>query len=138
MKKSTIYISLLFFAAVIMACDKNEIMPSFATKGTATQTVASITASKTSPAASETITLTMKYINPSSDPVSQIVLRAKVGGADYVDVQTFSESSAAKDSEVTRTADFVAPASGTTVIFDMVISSTKEYPQVKRASIKVN
>ncbi len=137
MKNSIFYTVLFVFGAVLMACEENEIMPAFETKGTATHTVASIAVSKSSPAPAETVTVTMTFVSPSSDPVTQIVLKAKVGTADYVEVQTFNESSAPKNQEVTITADYVAPASGTTVVFDMVISSGKQYPQVKRTSMKV-
>lgn len=137
MKKNIIYIMLFSFASAMMACEENEIMPAFETKGTATHTVASITASDDEPAPSDNVTLTMTYVNPSSDPVTQIVLKAKVGDADYVEVETFNESSAEKDKENTRTASFVAPASGTEVVFDMVITSGREYPQVVRTSIEV-
>ena len=120
-----------------MGCDENEIMPAFQTKGTATHTVASITASKTNPVAGEQITINMKFVNPSSDPVQQVQLQAKVGAAtEYTVVETFTIQSGT-DVEVTQSANYVAPASGTTVVFHMVISSGKEYPQVKRLTVKV-
>ena len=137
MKKNIIYTTLFFLAATIVACDENEVMPAFETKGTATHTVAAIAASKTTAAPGETITITMTYVNPSSDPVSQIVLQAKVGAADYVDVQTFNESSATKDQSETRTVNYVLPGTATTVVFDMVIASGRDYPQRKRVTVKV-
>ena len=137
MKKNIIYTTLFFLAATFVACDENEVMPAFETKGTATHTVATIAASKTTAAPGETITITMTYVNPSSDPVTQIVLKAKVGAADYVDVQTFNESSATKDKSEIRTVNYVMPASPTTVVFDMVITSGRDYPQVRRVTARV-
>lgn len=137
MKKNIIYITILSFAALFMACDENEIMPGFETKGTATHTVASIAVSKTAPDAGETVTVTMKYVHPSSDPLTQVQLKAKVGAADYVVVETFTVQQSQFDVEVSQSVNYVAPASGTTVVFDMVLTSGREYPQVKRTSFKV-
>lgn len=137
MKKNIFYITIFSIAVLLTGCDDNEVMPAFQTKGTATQTVASIASSKANPVAGEQITLTMKFVNPSSDPVQQVQLKAKVGAAtEYTVVETFTIQSGT-DVEVIQTANYVAPGSGTTVVFDMVITSGREYPQVKRTSIKV-
>ena len=136
MKNITPFISILLLS-IFFACEENEVMPSFSTKGTTTATVATITASKASPLAGETITLTLEYVNPTSDPINTIVLKAKVGSADYVTLQTFDEQSSEKDTSIKREASYVAPAAGSKVTFDMVISSEKEYSQIKRTSITV-
>jgi hypothetical protein len=138
MKKYNIYLALIILATALIGCDENEIMPKYSKLGTATATVATVVPSKTTATFSETITLTMKFVNLSSDPVQQVTLRAKVGaGGTYTDVQTFDEQSAAKDAEITHVVNYVTPASAATVTFDMVITSQKEYPQVKRTSVTV-
>jgi hypothetical protein len=137
MKKDITYIWIMALAIACASCDENEIMPAFSKKGTATATIASIASSNTTPLPSETITLTMRYVSPSSDPLTQITLKAKVGAAEYVEIQTFNVSSVEKDAEVIQTVNYISPASAGTVIFDMVISSQKPYPQVKRTSVVV-
>ena len=79
----------------------------------------------------------MMFVNPSSDPLTQITLKAKVGAAEYVELQTFNVSSVEQDAEIIQTVNYVSPASAGTVIFDMAISSQKPYPQVKRTSVVV-
>lgn len=130
----TASLSLLFFLA---ACDENEVLPDYTKKGTATATVASITLSNTKPVATEEVTLTLTFVNPSVDPLKKVVLKAQVGAGDYTEIESFDEQSGEKDKEVTRTVTYVAPAPGTKVTFDMVITSQKEYPQVKRTSFTV-
>ena len=137
MKKHITYIWVISVAIALGSCDKNEIMPAFSKKGTATATMASISPSKAKPLPSETITLTMMFVNPSSDPLTQITLKAKVGAAEYVELQTFNVSSVEQDAEIIQTVNYVSPASACTFIFDMVISSQKPYPQVKRTSVVV-
>ncbi|HKZ37644.1 MAG TPA: hypothetical protein VJ184_08350 [Chryseolinea sp.] len=137
MKNIMPFISILLLSFFFVACEENDVMPSFSTKGTTTATVATITASKASPSAGETITLALEYVNPTSDPVNTIVLKAKVGSADYVMLQSFDEQSSQKDVFIKREASYVAPAAGSKVTFDMIISSQKEYSQIKRITVTV-
>lgn len=137
MKNISRYSTIAFIAIALVACDENEIMPSFTTKGTATHTIASISASTTAPQPSQDVTLVLSYVNPSSDPLNEITVRAKVGAADYVEVQKFNVASEAKDELASKTFVYAAPAtSSTTVVFDMVITSQRQYPQVQRLTIK--
>ena len=136
MKNLITFISILLLS-IFFGCEENDVMPFSSTKGTTTATVATITASKASPLAGETITLTLEYVNPTSDPINTIVLKAKVGSADYVTLQTFDEQSSEKDTFIKREASYMAPAAGSKVTFDMIISSGKEYSQIKRTSITV-
>jgi len=70
------------------------------------------------------------------DPLKEISVRAKVGDADYVEIEKFDVASEAKDEMLAKTIEYVAPAtSGTTVVFDMVITSQKQFPQIKRTEI---
>lgn len=131
--KSLTYIIVLSFVA--LSCDENEIMPSYQKKGSTTNTVATLTASKTSPLPGESITITMEFVNPASDPIANVVLRARVGSGSFKDIQTFDENSAAKDTEISHEVNYVMPATPGTVTFEMVISSQMEYPQVRRTAV---
>jgi hypothetical protein len=138
MKKNIMYLWMITLATLMSGCDENEIMPAFTKKGTATATVATIAASTASPAPSQSIMLTLKFVNPSSDPLTQITVKAQVGAGAYTDVETFSLQSGEKDKEITQTVNYVVPAaSGTKVTFDMVIASQKEYPIIRRTSVTV-
>lgn len=121
----------------LAACEENDVLPGYTKKGEATSTVATITVSNAKPAASSTVSVTMKYVNPAYDPVETVVLRAKVGAGAYVDVATFNDASADQDAEITHVVDYVAPASAGTVTLDMVITSQKEYPMIRRATLAV-
>lgn len=138
MKNYHIYFSFALLAFSLLSCDENEVMPSFVKKGSATATMASLTVSTAKPTPGQTLTLTLAFVNPSSDPLTQITLKQKTGAADYADVETFSMQSEEKDKELTKTVTFAAPATkGTTVVFDMVINSQREYPQIKRTTVTV-
>jgi len=137
MKNKIFPSSILVCCILLFACDENDVMPSYAKKGSTTATVASVTASNTSPLAGQSIKVTLDFVNPASDPVETIVLRAKVGAGGYTDLQTFDEQSSAKDVEISREVTYVTPATPTTVTFEMVISSQKEYAQINRTSISV-
>jgi outer membrane lipopolysaccharide assembly protein LptE/RlpB len=68
-----------------------------------------------------------------------VVLKAKIGSADYAEVQTFDENSAATEKEIIHEVPYtVTAAKGTVITFDMVITSQKEYPQIKRSAVTVN
>jgi hypothetical protein len=128
---------LLILCVTLLACDENEIMPAYEKKGSTANTVATITASNTSPLAGQSITITMDFVNPASDPVSTVALRARVGSGSFTDIQSFDEQSAATDAEVTHEVNYVTPSSPGTVTFEMVITSGKEYPQIRRTSVSV-
>jgi hypothetical protein len=137
MKTKIFYIMLLGVSALLTACDENESVPPFETLGSATSTVATITVSKAAPAPNESVTLTLKFVNLASDPIQQLVLKAKVGAAEYVEVQTFNESSAAQGAEITHEVSVTAPAtSATTVIYQMELTSSREYPLLRRVQIR--
>lgn len=128
---------MITLAITFGACDENEVMPSFSTQGTATHTIADIAASTAAPLPAENVSVLVSYVNPSSDPLKEISVRAKVGAADYVEIQKFNMGSEPKDELASKTFLYPAPAtSGTTVIFDMVIVSQREYPQIQRTTIK--
>lgn len=128
---------LILLSGVLLACDENEIMPSYQTKGSTTNTVATISASNTSPVPGESVTVTMDFVNPASDPIATVALRARVGSGTFTDIQSFDEQSAATDTEISHEVNYVMPAAPSTVTFEMVISSGKEYPQVRRTAVTV-
>ena len=137
MKKKFLYLSIILLTTILVACEENEIMPSFETKGTATHTMADISVSNAAPFPSENVSVLISYVNPSADPLKEITVRVKVGTADYLEVQKFDVSSEALDEIATKVFSYAAPATAaTTVVFDMLITSQKEYPQVQRASFK--
>lgn len=130
---------LILIVTAFFACDDNEVLPAYEKKGDATSTTASVSFSNTKPVSSETITVTLKFVNLSEDKIKSLVLKAKVGSADYTEVQTFDESSAATEKEITHDVPYtVTAAKGTVITFDMVITSQKEYPQIKRTTVTVN
>lgn len=126
---------IILLGLVFLACEDNQVLPDYEKKGTATATVATITPSNASPLAGETVTITVKYINPASDPVKSITVSAKVGSEAYQVIQTLDESAAPLDVMNTREFAYTAPAAGTSVSFEMKISSQREFPQIKRTSI---
>jgi hypothetical protein len=77
------------------------------------------------------------YVNPTSDPLESVALKAKVGSGDYMILQSFDGQSSEKDVEIIEEVQYVAPSAGTDVTFDLVITSQKEYPLIKRTSVTV-
>ena len=124
-------------ASNLFSCDENEIMPGYTKKGTSTSTVATIDVSNDEPDPAENLVITVTFVNPSSDPLTQVTLKAKVDDAAYVDIQTFNTQSDQMNKEITQTVNYVAPASGTVILFDLVISSKKEFPLIRRATVEV-
>ncbi len=137
MKTNIVYIALFVAAAVLAGCDENEAVPPFKTIGTTTHTMADISVSNDAPAPSEQVTVLISYVNPSSDLLKEITVKAKVGDADYVEIDKFSVPMEQADEISTKAIAYVAPAtSGTEVTFDMVITSQRQFPQVKRVTLE--
>lgn len=132
--KNLIYI---ICCVVLFSCDENEIMPAYEKVGTTTSTVATIAISNDEPDAGETVTVTVTYVNPTSDPLTSVELKAKVGSGNYEVVESFNETSGSKDVEISREVAYVAPEAGTEVTFDLVLTSQKEFPQIMRAKLEV-
>lgn len=60
-----------------------------------------------------------------------------MGAADYVEIQKFNIASEGVDELATKAFSYTAPGTfATTVIFDMVITSQKQFPQIQRTRIK--
>jgi outer membrane lipopolysaccharide assembly protein LptE/RlpB len=129
----------MLIVTALFACDDNDVLPAYEKKGDATSTTASVSFSNTKPVSTETITVTLKFVNLSEDKIKSVVLKAKIGSADYAEVQTFDENSAATEKEIIHEVPYtVTAAKGTVITFDMVITSQKEYPQIKRSAVTVN
>jgi len=129
----------MLLVVVAFSCEENEVVPDSAKQGEVTVTTASIAFSNAKPAASETITVTLKFVNLSEDKVKSVLLKAKVGTADYISVQTFDEGSAATDKEIVHEVPYVVTApKGTVITFDMIVTSQKEYPLTRRTTVTVN
>ncbi|HEX6227532.1 MAG TPA: hypothetical protein VFZ52_24110 [Chryseolinea sp.] len=133
--KTLIYI---LGCALLFSCDENDIMPAYEQKGTTTSTVATIGVSNEEPEAGETVTISLMYVNPSSDPLATVEIKYKIGSGSYSILQTFDEGTGPRDESVTREINYVAPAAGSTVTFDMVLTSQKDYPQIMRTSLEVS
>jgi hypothetical protein len=132
--KNLIYI---MSCLLIFGCDENTIMPAYEKVGSTTSTVAAIQVSNDEPAPGETVTITMMYVNPTSDPLTSVELKAKQGSGSYEVLEIYDENTGGKDVEINHELTYVAPAAGTEVTFDLVITSQKEYPQIMRASFEV-
>lgn len=129
----------MLLTAAMFSCEENEIVPDSVKQGEVTATTASIALSNTKPVASETITVTLKFVNMSEDKIKTVLLKAKTGTADYTPVQTFDEGSAATDKEIVHEVPYVVTApKGTVITFDMIVTSQKEYPLTRRTTVTVN
>ena len=137
MKTLKIFFTLVVATVMFAACDDNEIMPSYEKKGTATTTVATVTPSNAKPPKASNITITLTYVNPTSDPLKTVELKAKIGSGVYTTIQTFDAQSDPKDSKVIREVVYTTPNASGTVTFEMVITSQMPYPQIKRTSVSV-
>jgi hypothetical protein len=132
-------VCLMLVVAVMVSCEENEVVPDNTKQGEVTVTIASIASSNAKPAASETITVTLKFVNLPEDKVKSVLLKAKAGTADYTPVQTFDEGSAAAGKEIVHEVPYVVTApKGTVITFDMIVTSQKEYPLTRRTSVTVN
>lgn len=137
------YISNLAVLAAIglllMACDKNEVLPDYEMVGTSTATLAQISVSNDEPVAGEAITVTLYYVNLQADPVKEIKVLEQVGDGSFADLTTLDESSAQTQAEITRTLTYTVPAvaADTEIALDMVLSSQREYPQRERVTLTV-
>jgi len=138
MKTKFINVMTFAMAMLFVACEENEVMPGYQQKRTATHTAASLTVSDDEPTERDIVTILMTYVHLSSDPLTQIQLKAKVDAADYVVVHTITPSAADLDREVSTTFNYEAPMGAATVVLDMVLSSGKEYPQILRVTLDIH
>lgn len=124
---------------LVMACEKNEVVPDYEKVGTSTATIAEISVSNEEPVAGEEVTVTLYYVNLSEDPAKEIKVLEKVGDDSFSDLTTVDESSAQVDEEITRTFTYMVPAvaAGTEIALDMLLSSQKEFPQRERVMFTV-
>lgn len=128
----------IVFAMVLFSCEENEIMPSYKKVGTAYQTVASVAVSTTTPAQNDIVTITIKYVNINSDPLSRISVKIKENAGAYAEVASIDESDSGTAEEITVTYPYtVTQTAGTAVGIQIELFSEKEFPQLLRASLTV-
>ena len=123
----------------LTACEENEALPDLQTVGTSTATLVELALSNETPEPGENVTLAISYVNMAEDPASQIEVLEQVGEGDFTSLTQLDESSAAPDSEITRTVTYTVPAldSGTVVTLDMLLSTQREFPQRERIELTV-
>lgn len=120
-------------ALLLTSCEENEIMPSYKKVGTAYQTVASVTVSSTTPSQGSPVTITVKYVNIQSDPLSKIVVKINENGGAYTEVASIDQSNADTSAEITVPYDYtVTQTVGTAVGIQIELFSEKEFPQLLR------
>ncbi|MBX2967343.1 MAG: hypothetical protein KF845_14450 [Cyclobacteriaceae bacterium] len=134
---------LFVFAAVLGACEKNEVGPSYKKIGTTTSTNAFITVSPvstTEPTTGTNVTVTLRYVNIGSDPAKTLVLKLREGTTgEFTTIQSFDESGATTGAEHTRTVNYtVNQAAGTSLTFRLELTTQAEFPKlVNRAAFPV-
>lgn len=134
--KSSIKIRTILSLAVVvllLSCEENEQMPSYKKVGTAYQTVASVAVSSTTPAQGTPVTITVKYVNMDSDPLTKIVVKINENGGAYTEVASIDQSNADTSAEITVPYDYtVTQTAGTAVGIQIELFSKKEFPQLLR------
>lgn len=123
----------IVFAMMFFSCEENEIVPSYKKVGTAYQTVASVAVSSTTPAQGTPVTITVKYVNMDSDPLTKIVVKINENGGAYTEVASIDQSNADTSAEITVPYDYtVTQTAGTAVGIQIELFSKKEFPQLLR------
>ena len=136
--KKIIYLLIPIFV-IAVACEENEQLPDLQTIGTSTATVVELSLSNDEPIPGESVTLDISYVNPPSDPATQIEVLQQVDDGDFTSLTQLDESSAAAGTQVSRSVNYTVPAldSGTVVTLDMLLSTQREFPQRERISLTV-
>lgn len=136
--KSYIRVFIVFvFVAVLSACEENPIGPSYEKIGTSTSTNAFISVSTQAPVSGTSMTVTLRYVNITSDPASELVLLVREGAAGtFTEVTSFDESSQALKTEITRTHNYnVTQTAGTQLTFRLELHTQKEFPKLVNSSL---
>ena len=129
---------MILLATGLLGCEENTIMPEFKKTGSVTSTVATLGTSNAKPIPTENITLTLNYVSPSEDPVTQVVLKIQIGTGAWSELETFDVQSEQKDKMLSKTVDYlITSPKGTVIRFDMVVASQKEHPMVRRTTVTV-
>jgi len=124
---------------LLFACEENQQLPDLQTVGTSTATVVELSLSNEEPLPGESVTLNISYVNPPSDPATQIEVLQQVEDGDFTSLTQLDESSAAAGTQVSRSVNYTVPAldSGTVVTLDMLLRTQREFPQRERVSLTV-
>lgn len=132
--------SILTLGAVVsISCEENNLVPDYAYVGTSTATIFTLSVSNDEPVAGEEITINVNYVNQSEDPAEELQVVVDINDAGFTTLATTDESSAAAGSEVTKSFNYQVPsvASGTDIVFDVLLSTQRMFPQRERLTIEV-
>ena len=124
----------------LASCEQNDPVPDYAYVGTATATIFTLTVSNDEPVAGEEITISANYVNQSEDPADELQTLVSVDEGDFAALVTTDESSAPTGSAVVRSISYQVPsvASGTTIVFDVLLNTQRMFPQRERVTIEVS
>lgn len=131
------YTLILAIAILFASCEENPVGPSYKKIGSATATNAFISVSTTTPTSGSSITVTLRYVNISSDPASELVLLVREGASGtFTEVTSFDETSQPKKTEITRTHNYnVSQNAGTQLTFRLELHTQKEFPKLVDSSV---
>lgn len=138
MKKKLINITCLLLVFFFVSCEENEIMPNYTKVGTSTSTIVTVSLSNDEPLPSEMVEVTVSYVNPSVDPLQSVILMVRSGNGEFVELESWNVTSETKDQLITHSLNYQAPDTpDTSVAFEVIISSGKDFGQRKRTSFTV-
>ncbi len=136
-KYINIFLGLLILVPFISSCDENDPTPGYQVVGESYSTIAHVSVSNDEPAAGETVTVTLDYVNYSEDPAQSVTLIAERDGSQTT-LQTFDESGASEGERIlTYSYQVPADATGESITFIGEFRSNLDFPQVEEAGIDV-
>lgn len=126
------YTLILAIAILFASCEENPVGPSYKKIGSATATNAFISLSTTQPVSGTSMTITMRYVNISSDPAEEMVLLVQEGtSGNFTELETFNEVGQEQKTEHTRTHTYnVVQIPGTQLTFRLELRTQKEFPKL--------
>ncbi|MGK7395739.1 MAG: hypothetical protein ACNS62_14260 [Candidatus Cyclobacteriaceae bacterium M3_2C_046] len=139
MKINITYILVLLLIAFTNTSCEEEEAATFEIIGESTDTITDLSLSNSEPAPGEEVDITFYYVNISEDPAEKIDWYVKIGDGQRMLVETFNESSASQDAEITRTVTYSVPelAAETEIVIDMELFTQRTYPKITRTDLTV-
>lgn len=130
---------LLVSSGLATSCEEADPVPGYEYVGTAAATLFSVSVSNEEPAPGEEVVITINYVNRADDPASELQALVKVGEEDFTQLNVSDESGAAPGEEIVRTFAYQVPEveSGTTIAFDLLLTTQRMFPQRERVSFDV-
>ena len=128
---------LLITFPLVISCDENDVVPGYQVVGRSYETIASVSVSNDAPAASESIVVTLEYINYSEDPAESVTLIVERNDVQTT-LQTFDESGAGEGVR-SLTYNYTVPddAIGESITFIGEFRSSLDFPQIEETEISV-